>query len=200
MVKCLLYAMRHGETRWNAAGRFQGRSDHALSVAGRRQARENAEHLRSHFDSLDIRSDGLAAFSSPLRRTRETMKLVLEQVGFPKTRFNADSRLMEASFGRWEGMTTFEVKERYPAERRQRKADRWNFKSHGGDSYADLSHSMQEFLGELDFETPVLIVTHAGNIRVMLGLLEGWERQQMMMFPIPHDAVMCWDGERLAWI
>ena len=34
MVKQLLFAMRHGETRWNAEGRFQGRSDRIMSVAG----------------------------------------------------------------------------------------------------------------------------------------------------------------------
>ncbi len=142
----------------------------------------------------------MGAVSSPLRRARETMQLVLAEMGISDTQFNIDARLMEASFGCWEGLTTFEVKERYPAERRLRKADRWNFDLHGGDSYADLSRSMGEFLAGLVPEIPTLVVTHAGNIRVLLGLLCGWDRQRMMEFRVSHEAVMCWDGERLGWI
>lgn len=200
MVKRLFFAMRHGETRWNAEGRFQGRSDYSLTVAGRRQAMENGRKLKAHLECLGVEPVRLATYVSPLKRARETIAAVAVEVGIPESQVNIDDRLAEASFGRWEGMTTLEVKARFPTERRLRKADRWNFNAHGGDSYADLARSMESFLADLDTVEPVLVVSHAGNIRVMAAMLAGLTGEEAMAFSVPHDAALCWDGRQLAWI
>ena len=42
----LLYVIRHGETDWNAAQRWQGHTDIPLNARGRAQARDVAEVLR----------------------------------------------------------------------------------------------------------------------------------------------------------
>jgi probable phosphoglycerate mutase len=200
MVKRFLFAMRHGETRWNAEGRFQGRSDHSLALSGRRQAKENGGKLKAHVEHLGLEPSGIAAYASPLRRARETIGAVVAQMGIPASRINIDARLAEASFGHWEGMTTLEVKESFPAERRLRKADRWNFSSHGGDSYADLARRMESFLADLDPEKPALVVSHAGNIRVMAGILAGLTGEEATALSVPHDALLSWDGRQFAWI
>lgn len=44
MVKVVF--IRHGETEWNADGRYQGQSDVALSDTGRAQAALLADHFR----------------------------------------------------------------------------------------------------------------------------------------------------------
>jgi probable phosphoglycerate mutase len=200
MVKGLLFAMRHGETLWNAEGRFQGSSDFSLTDAGERQASENGKKLRAHFEYLGVEPTRITAYASPLKRTRETISAIAREVGIPESQINIDARLAEASFGRWEGMTTLEVKARFPAERRLRKVDRWNFNAHGGESYADLAHSMRSFLADLDPARPVLLVSHAGNIRVMAAMLAGVTREEAMTLSVPHDAVFRWDGSQLAWI
>jgi probable phosphoglycerate mutase len=200
MVKHLLFAMRHGQTRWNAEGRFQGRSDHPLTASGRHQAKENGGKLKAHVERLGVDPSRVATYASPLRRARETIDAVAVEMGIPRSRINIDERLAEASFGRWEGMTTLEVKASFPAERRLRKADRWNFKSHGGDSYADLARRMEGFLADLDPGQPALVVSHAGNVKVMAGMLAGLTREQAMAFSVPHGALLCWDGRQLAWI
>ncbi|QKC85305.1 histidine phosphatase family protein [Mesorhizobium sp. NZP2077] len=200
MVKRLLFAMRHGETQWNAEGRFQGRSDHSLAVAGRRQATENGGRLKAHFERLGVKPARIAAYTSPLKRARETIAMAALEVGIAESQVNIDVRLAEASFGRWEGMTTLEVKARFPTERRQRKADRWNFDSHDGNSYADLARLMESFLADLDPEQPVLVVSHTGNIRVMAFMLAGLTRDEAMALAVPHDAVLHWDGRQFTWI
>lgn len=200
MVKGLIFAMRHGETRWNAEGRFQGRSDHSLTEPGRRQAVENGVKLKAHVERLGLHPSRIAAYASPLKRARETMDAVAVEMGIERARINIDPRLAEASFGRWEGLSTLEVKERFPAERRRRKADRWDFDQHGGESYADLARAMEAFLADLGRERHVLIVSHAGNIRVLAGMLAGLTREQAMAFTVPQGAVLGWDGRRLAWI
>jgi probable phosphoglycerate mutase len=200
MVKHLLFAMRHGQTQWNAEGRFQGRSDNSLAESGRRQAEGNGRKLRAHFNRLALEPSHIAAYVSPLRRARETLDAVAAEMGIPESRINIDPRLAEASFGRWEGMTTLEVKARFPAERRQRNADRWRFDLHGGDSYADLAHRMESFLSDLDPGGPALLVSHAGNIKVMARMFAGLTAEEAMKFSVPHDALLCWDGRRFTWI
>jgi probable phosphoglycerate mutase len=200
MVKSLLFAMRHGETLWNAEGRFQGRSDHSLTVEGNRQASGNGRRLKAHFEQIGVFPPRIAAYASPLKRARETMALLATELGIPETGINIDARLAEASFGRWEGMTTLEVKARFPAERRLRKADRWNFNAHGGDSYADLARLMEDFLADLDRDRPALVVSHAGNIRVMAAILAGRSQAEAVALAVSHDAVLAWDGAELAWL
>src|SRR5690606_9881051 len=55
---------RHGETQWNAEGRYQGQEDIALSPVGEAQARALGERLR------EVRID--RAVASPLSRARST--------------------------------------------------------------------------------------------------------------------------------
>ena len=200
MVKHLLFAMRHGQTGWNAEGRFQGRSDHSLTALGRCQAKESGEKLKAHVERLGLDPSRIALYASPLRRARETIDAVVLEMGIPGSRINIDTRLAEASFGRWEGMTTLEVKASFPVERRLRKLDRWNFRSHGGDSYADLARLMESFLADLHPGQPALVVSHAGNIKVMAGMLAGLTGEQTMAFSVPHGALLYWDERQLAWI
>ena len=60
---------RHGETPWNAEGRYQGQEDIALSEVGIRQATALGERLRE----LHIQR----AIASPLSRARRTAELAL---------------------------------------------------------------------------------------------------------------------------
>ncbi|MGN6464916.1 MAG: histidine phosphatase family protein [Rhizobiaceae bacterium] len=200
MVKRQLFAIRHGETRWNAEGRFQGRTDHSLSASGRRQAAENGDRLKAHVECLGIEPSRIAAYTSPLKRARETIDAVAAEMGIERDLIKTDTRLAEASFGDWEGLTTLEVKARFPAERRLRKADRWNFDLHGGGSYADLARAMEGFVAGLDPERPAIVVSHAGNIRVMAAMLAGLTREEALALAVPHDAVLGLDGQGLAWI
>ena len=65
----LLYFIRHGQTDWNKDMRMQGQSDIPLNENGRKSAIEAGKTLAStHID---------LAFSSPLKRAKETAELVL---------------------------------------------------------------------------------------------------------------------------
>ena len=85
--------IRHGETPWNTRGLLQGHADIELNENGRRLAQITAEKMK------DIPFD--LAFSSPLKRAYETAEIVLAGREIPIIR---DLRLMEISFGEWEGL------------------------------------------------------------------------------------------------
>src|SRR5256885_12101092 len=68
--------VRHGESVWNAEGRWQGAANPPLSDAGREQARALAEAVR------DAGIDGIVA--SDLDRAHETAQIVAGVLGLPQ--------------------------------------------------------------------------------------------------------------------
>jgi probable phosphoglycerate mutase len=95
---------RHGETPWNAEGRYQGQEDIALSPVGEAQARALGERLRH------VRID--RAVASPLARARHTAELALGEER--ATRLAFDDGLKEIAHGEWEGLLAREIRERDP--------------------------------------------------------------------------------------
>lgn len=198
MFGTAIYAIRHGPTDWNALGRFQGRTDVPLSQAGRAQALAAGRRLRSLFATVPAHLRPDAGTASPLARARETLDIVAGVLGLGAC--GTDERLREADFGRWEGLTSAEVKQQFPQERRARKADRWNFRPEGSEAgLADLEADMRSFLSHLKARPPHLVVTHTGNMRVMLHVLGGLAREEAAVARIAHEAVLVWDDGRLRW-
>jgi probable phosphoglycerate mutase len=93
---------RHGETAWNAEGRYQGQEDIALSPVGEAQARALGERLR------DVRID--RAVASPLKRAFRTAELALGEARHDL--LSADPGLMEIAHGDWEGLLASEIRAR----------------------------------------------------------------------------------------
>ena len=197
MINKSLYLLRHGRTDWNEEGRFQGLTDVPLSAAGKADAEANARRLARHLANAEPGRTPLRLVSSPLARCVETARILATHLGLPGSRVDLDDRLAEAGFGHWEGLTTHEVKARFPEERRARKADRWNFSPNGGGSYADLQARMKLFTHSLATDALPIVVTHSGNLRVMIGMLEGLNRDETLRRAIPHDQVFRWSSGRL---
>ncbi|MDN2580810.1 histidine phosphatase family protein [Aquibium sp. ELW1220] len=197
MINTTFFLVRHGRTAWNEEGRFQGMADIPLSPAGRADAEANAQRLADHLADVEGARSRVRLVSSPLARCMETARILGRRLAMPERSIESDDRLAEAGFGHWEGMTTHEVKARFPEERRARKADRWNFAPEGGGSYADLDARMKFFTHSLASDALPIIVTHSGNLRVMIGVLEGLGRDETMRRAIPHDRVFRWSNGRL---
>lgn len=95
---------RHGETPWNAEGRYQGQRDIALSPVGEAQARALGERLRT----IEI----TRAVASPLSRATRTAQLALGEDRAGMLQF--DPGLQEIGHGDWEGLLASEIGERDP--------------------------------------------------------------------------------------
>ena len=97
-----LYLLRHGETDWNKAGRFQGQTDIPLNDAGRELARITRRNMPPvKFDRV---------YCSPLQRAVETAKIFLEG-DFPLEQIRYDKRIIEISFGEQEGAIIQQAKD-----------------------------------------------------------------------------------------
>ena len=96
-----LLIVRHGQSTWNASGRWQGQADPPLSEHGVEQAELAAKAL----DEVD------AVWSSDLERARHTAGILAARHGLE---VRTDPRLRERAAGPWTGLTRGEIEARYP--------------------------------------------------------------------------------------
>jgi alpha-ribazole phosphatase len=156
---CTLVLVRHAESR--GVGKFVGQQDEPLSDEGRRQLKELARKLsRFRFHAI---------IASDLKRAIDTARpMALRQ----KLELQIRPGLREMHFGRWQGLTWGEVRARAP-----RAADRWmkHFASESIPGAEQFPHFKRRVKTELNAIVQanggrcVLVVTHAGVIRVFLA-------------------------------
>ncbi|MHB9129807.1 MAG: alpha-ribazole phosphatase [Armatimonadota bacterium] len=160
-----LYLIRHGETRWNADGRFQGQQNTSLSDTGRQQAATVADAMtRYHLD---------AVYTSDLARAAETAVLVAERHGLTPI---TDRRLREASFGVWEGLTLTEVGVQWPELLQAWRTDPLHVLPPGGETLAQVQQRVTELVQEIVRRYPegqIAIVAHGGSLRAIVALALG---------------------------
>jgi broad specificity phosphatase PhoE len=163
----VIYMIRHGETDFNVAQRLQGQYETTLNARGRQQARECAEVLRDLFARDDRRADDFAYVSSKLERARETMELLRATLGLDPAAYGIDARLMEISYGDWEGLTLPEIQAREPGVLTRRERDKWDFKPAGGESYREVAERVGEWYSTVKRDT--VVVAHGGVARVLMA-------------------------------
>jgi probable phosphoglycerate mutase len=166
----VLYYVRHGETDFNATQRLQGRRDTLLNARGRRQAGESGELLRDLFARDQKTADHFAYVSSPLMRARETMEILRATLGLDPLSYATDDRLMEISYGAWEGMTLPEIDAADPRALAEREQDKWDFAPPGGESYRELAARVGEWYASLVRDT--VVAAHGGGVRVLMALFK----------------------------
>jgi probable phosphoglycerate mutase len=93
---------RHGQSEWNALGRWQGQADPPLSDLGRRQALVAAESV----GSVD------AVVSSALDRAITTAQIISEAIGVGPV--VVEPGLNERDAGEWSGLTKAEIERGWP--------------------------------------------------------------------------------------
>ena len=177
----MILLARHGETEWNQAGRYQGRLDSPLTLAGEDQARRIGAMLAK----LHVTPDGWRVVSSPLGRARRTAELIQASLG-GRLALTLDERLSEISLGSWDGLAHEEVESLIPDG-----LGRWEryFHSPDGETYEALVARLSQWLAEVREDDRLIVVSHGVSGRVLRGLYAGLSRQQMLKLDVPQDAV-----------
>jgi len=162
-----LILVRHGETVWNAEGRYQGATDLPLSAQGKAQAQCLADRLA--LESIDL------VYSSDLKRARQTASAIAACLGLQVHR---EPRLREMAFGDWEGLTYSEIRERHPQALARWEDDPVGTAPPGGESLSQLVARIKDLLDDLrglglGEAGTALLVSHGGPLRVFLGLALG---------------------------
>jgi probable phosphoglycerate mutase len=163
----VLYYVRHGQTDWNVEQRLQGQHDIPLNALGRAQAIQCGEILRGLFLRDGRQASDLDYFASPLGRARVTMELLRAELGLDPDGYRTDVRLMELSFGRWEGFTPAELQAREARALAARDRDKWNFVLPGGESYAQLLLRVRAW--HQTIARDAVVAAHGGVARALLA-------------------------------
>ena len=103
-----IYLVRHGETEWNAQGRFQGCLDSPLTPNGREQARQIGMLLARVLNGYR----GVTMHVSPLGRTCDTAEIVRSYV--PVAAPIREPRIREVTIGSWDGLTHEDIDAGWP--------------------------------------------------------------------------------------
>lgn len=153
-----IYLARHGQTAYNAEGRFQGQGAVALDATGRGQARELAEKAAAY--------EFAVLWCSPLLRARETADTVAARIGLEP---REDPRLMETDSGDWTDRSFADVQAEDPEGFARFAEGDPTFAFPGGESFAQQGVRVAGAFHDIKrAEAPALVVCHGGVIRIAL--------------------------------
>jgi alpha-ribazole phosphatase len=161
--KMQLYLVRHGATELNEKQVYQGWTDAALSETGRWQCELVRQKLRGvNFDVV---------LCSPLERAVSSAELIS---GLTRERIRICEALKEINFGIWEGLSYQEVERQYPQKWQAWCNDWQGCELPRGESFTVFYQRVKsgwEELQSLYHDKTLLIVSHAGPLRVIAGIL-----------------------------
>lgn len=198
MLRHRVVFLRHGETDWNAEGRLQGRQDIPLNEKGRWQAAKAGRAVARILGPDALRSSSLAFLCSPMIRARETMEIARAAMGLPATEYKLDERLVELTFGDWEGLTWPEVKAREPAAASWREGDKWRFTPPNGESYAMLADRLEPWAANLEGEA--VVVSHGGVARALMRMIGALPEERAALADIWQGRALVFHNGRFTWI
>ncbi|MFW6077841.1 MAG: histidine phosphatase family protein [Hyphomicrobiales bacterium] len=186
-----LYFVRHGETEWNRTRRIQGRTDIPLNAAGIAQAAAVGQRLAQLVDPSEF-----DFYASPLGRARETMTAILAALGLPETHARYDERLVERSFGAYDGQTWPEL---FAAgiDPGRDPAGFHDWRPEGGENYADVTARVGAWLD--DVRRPAVVVSHGGVSRALRGLVLGLAKEEIVHLDVPQRRFYRIAGREVSW-
>jgi len=177
-----IYLLRHGETEWNAAGRFQGQRDSLLTARGREQAGQLGYVL-----SRALRDQPSPMLHvSPLGRTRDTAAIVCRCLPDLDS-WKIEPRLQEVSTGAWDGLTQEEIEAGWPGALDDTDHYDWYFRSPDGETFEAAFQRVREWVDGL--EGSVVAVSHGLLGRLVRGAWLGLPVHEMLRLPVPQDVV-----------
>ena len=166
--------VRHAESVANTLGVYQGQThDTDLSPLGKKQAKALAARLKI-FGARKI-------ISSPLKRTHQTAKAIVDEVG---CRIEINEAIIETNHGVWEGKHKDWIKENYADDYLMWLQKPSGVTFPGGEAYMDVVKRTLNFLENTEFEPNTVVVTHDNILRAMITLINNADIDKMWDIPM----------------
>ena len=162
------FLLRHGATELHSGKVVMGRYDAHLSEAGQAQMVSAGQQLVG----MELQTKTL--YHSPLRRAKDSAALVNGALGLPMAEVDD---FAEISLGVWDGRLIADVQRDYPKEYARRGEYLMSYRfDEGSESFYMVQYRVRRALNALltaDSSRDILIVTHAGVVKCLYGLLNG---------------------------
>ncbi len=164
-----LILLRHLQSEWNKENRFTGWTDVPLSKKGIESAKEVAGKL------IGFKTDKV--YTSPLSRNKETVSLILENLGLKNIPVIIDKALNERNYGKLQGLNKDEVKAKYGEEQVKLWRRSWEQAPPGGESLKDVFNRVIPFYKkyiekDLKQGKNVLVVASHNSLRALVKHIE----------------------------
>lgn len=165
-VRTRVLVLRHGQSEWNASGRWQGQADPPLTALGLQQARLAGGLIATECPAFD------AVVTSDLERARITGQTIASVIGCDAHRL--DVRWRENHAGEWQGLTQAEIRVQWPGylDNDQRPPNFETVESTTARASQALDAIVQQNSGQC-----ILVVSHGGVLRLMYEHLGGGQQR-----------------------
>ncbi len=181
-----IYLIRHGQTDSNNDKKFQGRIDTPLNTTGIEQAKKLAAYMKQF--PLD------AVYCSIMQRARMTAEPLAAAVGLSA---NYMEEFQEVSFGDWEGLTYWEIKEKWPAEIDLFFTRPAECVPPGGETFQNVQDRSFDALNKIlkAQDGNIAIVSHGGIIRALICRLLNMPLNSFWKINIYNASVSIFSGQ-----
>lgn len=141
-----------------------------------------AMYWKQAFRSVPIDS----IYSSTLKRCRHTAELIAG-----RKKVTAVDALSEINLGTWENKTFDDIKKNKPNQFKDRGENPDTFTPPDGENFLDVQNRIIPFFNRLSgADKNILIITHAGVIRVLLTRLSGGNLKQIFKIPLSYSELI----------
>lgn len=185
-----LVLIRHGESEWNALGKWTGKTEVHLS--------ENGFHQASQLGHLakDIKFD--YAFCSTQIRAFETLEGVLNASDQSDVPYERSSAINERDYGDYTGADKWQMKEKLgDAEFKSLRRD-WDHPIPGGETLKMVYERVEPYykdkiLPKLLDGKNVLVVAHGNSLRAMVKYIEKISDQDISKFEMLIGQILIYE-------
>ena len=185
-----LVIVRHGESEWNALGKWTGTTDvHTTEKGIDESAQLGAQFKGVKFDY---------AYISQQIRTKETLEAFLNGSGQLDLRFESAGAINERDYGIYTGMRKYDIEKIIGEEEFTKLRRSWDGPVEGGESLKDVYERSIPFylriiLPRLRHGQNILVVAHGNSIRSLIKYIENISDDDIGSLEMIHGAAMCYE-------
>lgn len=188
-----LVIARHGESEFNATGRWTGISDVHLTAKGFHEGELMGEKIKDiHFSH---------AYISEQVRARESLEAILKTQGQTDLHFDRRSGLNERDYGVYTGLNKWQVKEQVGEDQFNCIRREWDCPIPGGETLHNVYDRAVPFymgtvLPRLKQGENVLLVAHGNSIRAIMKYIENISDQDIAKVEMIFGTILLYNVDQ----
>lgn len=164
-----LILIRHGQSEWNALGKWTGWHDSPLTDQGKAEAREAAKSL----EGIPLHK----AYTSQLSRAQQTLEEIKQHLHNVELETTTHNALNERNYGDYTGLNKWDARDAMGDEEFQKVRRAWNHPLPNGETLKDVHARVVPYyeahiLKDLKDEKNVIISAHGNSLRALVKHLE----------------------------
>lgn len=176
-----IYLVRHGTTKWNKEGIWQGQRDVELDEEGVSQAQATSERFKN------VEVDGI--YSSVLKRAVRTAEIINQ---YHNLSIEKDPDLNECNIGAWDGKKLDEILLNYKEELEYWHKDIWAMVD-GVEALGDVQrravNALKRIVKKHKMGDKIIVVAHGLAIRTIISWILNIPLNQHTSFRVDNTSV-----------